>query len=89
MALNTKNFAALSYANGYTHWHYATPDTAATVDTTGYFNLVASMVNVGDRITANVGIGGTPAYGEFVVLSNTGGVVDVGDMTAMGGTDTD
>lgn len=71
------------------HWNYVTTDTAATVDTAGYFNAASSMLRVGDRITANVDTGGTPAYGSFVVVSNSAGVVDVADITAMTATDTD
>lgn len=89
MAYQSKNLGALAYANGFTLWHYTTTDTAATVDTAGYFNLASDMLRVGDMIMANVDTDGTPLHGQFVVLSNASGVVDVGDMTALGGTDTD
>jgi hypothetical protein len=89
MAYDGKNLSVLAYGNGFTLWHYKTSDTAATTDTTGYFNEAAGMLRVGDFIFANVGVGGTPQHGLFVVLSNAAGVVDVGDMTAFGGTDTD
>jgi len=81
----------LEYVGGVliSHWNYTTSDSAATVDTEGYFNAASSILKVGDRIHANVGVGGTPAYGTFVVLSNSGGVVDVADLNALGGTDTD
>ncbi|MBR9970812.1 hypothetical protein [Magnetospirillum sulfuroxidans] len=88
MAYIAKN---LEYVGGalISHWNYVTTDTAATVDTAGYFNSASSVLKVGDRIHANVDTGGTPAYGTFVVLSNAAGVVDVADMTAMTATDTD
>jgi hypothetical protein len=89
MALLTKNLAVLAYANGFTLWHYKTTDTAATVDTEGYFNLASSMINVGDVIYANVETGGTMKTGQFAVVSNAAGVVDVADMNQIGGTDTD
>ncbi len=89
MAFEAKNLSGLAYANGFTLWHYKTNDTAATVDTSGYFNDAAGQVSVGDFIIANVDQDGTPGHGLFVVLSNASGVVDVGDMTAVGGTDTD
>ncbi|WP_341909669.1 hypothetical protein [Ferrovibrio terrae] len=89
MALNANNLSAIGYANGFTLWHYTTSDTAATVDTAGYFNGVAGQVRVGDFIMCNTGVGGTPAHGFVVVLSNDGSTVDVGDAVALGGSDTD
>ena len=71
-------------------WGYTTTDTAATVDTAGYFNDVADFVKVGDIIKANVDTDGTPAYGTFYVSANDGTTVDVNDIsTISGGTDTD
>lgn len=89
MAYDGKNLSVLAYGNGFTLWHYKTGDTAAATDTTGYFNEAAPMLRVGDMILANVGVGGTPQHGLFAVLSNAAGVVDVGDMTQVGGADTD
>lgn len=89
MAYDGKNLSVLAYGNGFTLWHYKTADAAATVDSAGYFNEAARMVRVGDFVLANVGQGGTPQHGLFVVLSNAAGAVDVGDMTQFGGTDTD
>ncbi|MBF0093252.1 MAG: hypothetical protein HQL33_01550 [Alphaproteobacteria bacterium] len=89
MAYLSKNLSVLAYANGFTLWHYATADTAATVDTSGYFNAASDMLRAGDIIIGNVDTGGTPGAGLFRVASNSGGVVDVADMTAVGGTDTD
>lgn len=70
-------------------WAYQTADSAATVDTTGYFNSAASLLKVGDMMYVYSGVGGSPAYGLMIVLSNTGTVVDMSDATALGGTDTD
>ena len=70
-------------------WGYVTPDAAATVDTEGYFNAASSFLRVGDRIDLMCSKDTTPAHGTAVVLSNVGGVVDIGDMSALGGTDTD
>ena len=44
MAYNSSNLSALTYANGFTLWHYKTNDTAAVVDTAGYFNNAAGDV---------------------------------------------
>jgi len=89
MAFQSKNLSVLAYANGFTLWHYTTADAAADVDTAGYFNGAAEMVRVGDMILANADTDGTPASGIFLVNANAAGVVDVADMTAVGGADTD
>ena len=85
MAYDASNLSALSYANGFTLWHYKTPDTSAVVDSTGYFNGAAAMLRVGDFIFVSA----TMQSGVFIVASNTGGVVDVSDITAFGTVDTD
>ncbi len=89
MAYLSKNLSVLAYANGFTLWHYTTIDTAADVDTTGYFNVASDMVRVGDMIMANVDTDGLPASGIFLVNANSAGVVDAADMTAVGAVDTD
>ncbi|MCK5777842.1 MAG: hypothetical protein KAH11_03560 [Rhodospirillales bacterium] len=89
MAFKSKDLSVLAYANGFTLWHYTTVDTAATVDTAGYFNDAADMLRVGDMLFANVDTDGTPAGGIFYVNANASGTVDVADMTQIGGTDTD
>ena len=89
MAYLSKNLSVLAYANGFTLWHYATPDTAATVDTAGYFNSASEMLRIGDMILANVEVDGTMKAGIFLVNANASGVVDVADITGVGGTDTD
>ncbi|MBF0246694.1 MAG: hypothetical protein HQL36_01260 [Alphaproteobacteria bacterium] len=89
MAYASKNLSVLAYANGFTLWHYTTTDVGADVDTSGYFNDASDMVRVGDIIIANVATGGTPASGFYLVNANASGTVDVADMTAVGGADTD
>jgi len=89
MAYDARNLSVLAYANGFTLWHYSTVDTAATVDSSGYFNAASDMLRVGDMIVANVDTDGTPGHGMFVVLTNASGVVDLGDMVAFGAVDTD
>lgn len=85
MAFVQKNLSVLAYANGFTLWHYTTPDAAAVVDTTGYFNAAADMLRVGDMILANAGVGGAPTNGVFAIASNAAGVVDTADMTRSAG----
>ena len=68
---------------------YTTTDTQADVNTSGYFNGVASECSVGDTILATVDTDGTQATVEFLVLTNDGTTVDVSDGTAAATTDTD
>jgi hypothetical protein len=89
MAYDSKNLSVLAYANGFTLWHYGTVDTAADVDTVGYFNDASDMLRIGDMIVANADTDGTPGNGMLVVNANAAGVVDVADLTVFGGTDTD
>ncbi len=90
MAFTSASFSLVAYSgNGFHLWHYKSADTAADIDTAGYFNNVSSEVNVGDIIMAHVDTGGTAAFGMFVVNSNASGVVDVANITAIGGTDSD
>lgn len=89
MAFKSKDLSVLAYANGFTLWHYTTTDAAAAVDTAGYFNDASDMLRVGDMLFANIDTEGTPGGGIFYVNANTGGAVDVADMTQIGGSDTD
>lgn len=71
-------------------WSYKTEDTAATVDTAGYFNAVHQLLRVGDvilRLTTSSGAVST--VGWHVVLTIAAGVVDTSDTTALTLTDTD
>lgn len=89
MAFQARNLSVLAYANGFTLWHYTTPDPAADVDTASYFNHATEMLRVGDMILANVETGAANKAGLFVVNSNAGGLVDVSDITSFGAFDTD
>lgn len=89
MAYKSSDLSVIAYANGFTLWHYATADAAAVVDTSGYFDDAADMLRVGDMILANTGTGGALVSGILHVSSNTGGVVDVDDLTQVGSADTD
>ncbi len=89
MAYDPRNLSALSYANGFTLWHYRTEDMPADVDNAGYFNDAAKMLREGDFVFVNAGIGTAPSHGVFVVLSNTGGVVDVSNLTTFGAVNAD
>lgn len=89
MAYQSKDLSVLAYANGFTLWHYATPDAASAVGANGYFNAAADMLRVGDIVIANLAISGSPTAGLFLVSTASGGVVDVNDMTQIGATDAD
>ncbi|CAA7619545.1 conserved hypothetical protein [Magnetospirillum sp. LM-5] len=89
MAYQSKDLSVLAYANGFTLWHYTTADTAASVDTAGYFNPAVDMLRAGDIIIANVETSGTTKGGLFFVSQAASGVVDVNDMTQIGATDAD
>ena len=84
MPYSDAGLSALSTANGFTLWHYRTSDSAADVDTAGYFNDAVRMLRVGDFVLLNAGIGTAPANGVLVVASNNGTVVDVANLTAFG-----
>lgn len=53
-----RNLRVLAYANGFTLWHYITPDLADDIDASGYFADARDMLRVGDLITINVDRGG-------------------------------
>lgn len=93
MAFDRTDLALESGGNNSTlpkQWSYTTVDTAATVDSAGYFNNAADILAVGDIIRANVDTDGTPGYGEFYVSANSGGTVDVNDIVSrVTTTDTD
>jgi len=68
-------------------WMYTSADAIATVNTAGYFNSAANMLDVRDLII--VRDTNAPTTSFCTVLSNTGSVVDVSDGTAVVETDSD
>ena len=90
MAYASKDLSVLAYANGFTLWHYTTPDAATDVDTAGYFNGAAGLLRAGDMLLANCAAGTvTPAAGMLVVASSSGGAVDVANLTPFGAANSD
>ena len=83
MSFESKDLSVVAYANGFTMWHYETDD--KTIMEEGYFNDAANVMKVGDMLVANVSHGST----LLTVRSNSSGVVEVTDMTVLGGTETD
>ena len=82
MAYQSSNLSVLSYANGFTLWHYRTTDLAADIDNAGYFNAAADALHVGDFVFVNAGLGTTPTHGVMVVVASADGVVDLANLTA-------
>lgn len=78
-------------------WSYTTEDTAATVDTTGYFDNgtttntgMRNLMKIGDMIyRVTTSSGSVSTAGLHVVLSNASGIIDVSDATALTVTDAD
>ena len=89
MAYDPNNLSALTYANGFTLWHYKTTDLSADVDTTGYFDDAATMLRVGDFIMANTAINATVSSGVFIVRANDAAGVDVANISSFGLANTD
>ncbi len=81
MALVKADLTLVNYSgNGFHIWHYkSTSDALNTIDTAAYFNGVSSEMNVGDVIFINASNG----FGIATVVSNSGGVVDTGDIVSM------
>lgn len=89
MAYQPANLSALSYANGFTLWHYRTGDSGADVDTAGYFDAAVRMLRVGDFVFLNAGVGTAPTSGVMIVASNNGTSVDVTNFFPLGALNSD
>lgn len=87
MAFSAANLTRLAGGSGVALWHYTSEDAIATVNTAGYFNDAANMLNVRDVII--VVDSNTPTTNLVNVLSNDGSTVDVSDGTAIAETDGD
>ena len=87
MAYAASGLTRLAGASNGNLWFYSTVHAIATVNTEGYFNSAANMLNVRDVIM--VADTNTPTTSFVSVLSNTGSVVDVSDGTAIAETDGD
>lgn len=77
MAFAARNLSVLSYANGFTLWHYTATDNNTVVTTANYFNAASDMLRKGDLIVANVDTGGTLTNKFYFVSSVTSGVVTI------------
>lgn len=87
MAYSAAGLTRIGGASNGDLWFYTTTDPIATVNTAGYFNSASNMLSVRDVII--VADTNTPTTHFVSVLSNSGGVVDVSDGTAIAETDGD
>ena len=72
MAYSNAGLHRIGGASGAALWMYRTADAIATVNTSGYFNDAANMLNVRDLII--VQDTNVPTTNFVTVLSNTGSV---------------
>jgi hypothetical protein len=72
-------------------WSYRSQDTHLLIDTSGYFNEVRDLLEIGDFIKVTVinGTGVLQSAGEHVVITKTATAVDVTNVTASVITNTD
>ena len=92
MAFSTTGFAAIGTSkagNAPSLYSYRTTDAIADVNTSGYFNSIASIVKAGDFILCVTSIGSTAVASMVYVLTNASGVVDVSDGTVFAATNGD
>lgn len=92
MAYSSTGFttvAASKAGNAPAVYAYKTTDAIADVNTSGYFNTLASILSVGDLIYCVTSTGTTAVATLVYVLSNASGVVDVSDGTTLANTDSD
>jgi hypothetical protein len=91
MAFSADGFATIAASkagNAPSIYSYKTADTQATVNTSGYFNSIASLLKVGDIIFVYDST--TPSLVLTYVNAVSGaGVVDIADGTTVSATDTD
>jgi len=79
--------AASKAGNAPSMYLYKTADTQATVNSSGYFNSLSTMLSVGDIIFVYDTT--TPSLVLTYVNANSSGVVDIADGTTVSATDTD
>jgi hypothetical protein len=98
MAFDISGLALIGGVKGSTPqvWAYKTNDTVATVDTAGYFDNgsttntgARNLLAKGDLIYVWSEADTTGAYGFVVVNSNSSGIIDTSNVTAVGAIDSD
>ena len=89
MAYTASSLCCIGGGSGQRLWYYSTADTIADVNTAGYFNSAANMLNVNDVVLAITSTGGTPVVSHTYVNANDGSTVDVVNGVAITATDGD
>jgi hypothetical protein len=79
--------AANKAGNAPSLYSYKSADTQATINTSGYFNTLSTLLVVGDIIFVYDST--TPSLVITYVNSNASNVVDIADGTTVSATDTD
>lgn len=83
MAFLLKNMSVIGYANGFTLWHYRTPDVASDLIAAGYFDPAAEMLHVGDIVLTNAGADSpAPETGLLAVAAVANGGAFVASLPA-------
>tara|TARA_S200002703_G_scaffold150268_1_gene148509 strand:- start:1918 stop:2196 length:279 start_codon:yes stop_codon:yes gene_type:complete len=82
-------FGAAKRGTSVSMYGYKTTDAIADVNTEGYFNSLADILEVGDLIYCVTSTGSTAVCTLTQVLSNTGTVVDIANGTTLAATDGD
>ncbi len=82
-------YSASKRGNAPSMYAYKTADAIADVNTSGYFNSLSSLLEVGDIIHCVTSTGTTAVVTLVYVVSNASGVVDVTDGTTLSATDSD
>ena len=77
MAYLSKNLSVLAYANGFTLWHYTTPDKADEIAAPKYFDPAAEMVRIGDMVLANTDTENGMKGAILLCTGNQAGAVDM------------
>lgn len=92
MAFSATGFSTVGASkrgNAPSIYAYKTTDTIADVNTSGYFDSLASTLEVGDLIYCVTSTGSTAVATLVYVVSNSAGVVDVNNGTTLAATDSD
>lgn len=83
MAFQSRNLSVLAYANGFTHWHFITEDSADAILDSGYFNDGADMLRVGDLLEVNAKRDGRADFLSIHVSEVANGTVTVEPVRAI------
>jgi hypothetical protein len=68
MSFSLRNLSVLAYANGFTLWHYKTPqDSLPDTASAGYFADAADLMAAGDLVMLT-----TPTQGRIAAVTGAG-----------------